>query len=317
MTQDAWEDLVSRLNESSKKKELHLLKAQHKQLADQLAGLTFTPHISEKSRELASLNKALPERVAALMRKKKTKLDKIRNEKVQKEMEEATFKPNLNKTKAPVDGMVRKIGHLMQYEIDRRLRAEQRKALIQEVEDRELTFQPHINKNSERIVSRLQQEAVAKTNGEAPMSPATTARSKKTALLNTLAGGKPLGRSYLPGHEQETFHPTINPRSRTLNRPGVDDKDVYTRLYGIGARPGSSKSPRSKDGSSVVDGGDDGVDAGSSSFVAGSGSVAGMYTGDGDIGHRHPEYFNTVAYDSSRDAKHDFILRRLGAGSLE
>jgi hypothetical protein len=34
---EAWRDLVGRLNESSKKRETVLLKAQHKQLADQLA----------------------------------------------------------------------------------------------------------------------------------------------------------------------------------------------------------------------------------------------------------------------------------------
>ena len=79
LSDEAWRDLVGRLNDSSKKKETFLLKAQHKQLADQLAGLTFTPAISQRSRELAARNDSLPVRVAALMRKKKAKIESIRN----------------------------------------------------------------------------------------------------------------------------------------------------------------------------------------------------------------------------------------------
>jgi hypothetical protein len=307
LTQGAWEDLVGRLNESSKKKELHLLKAQHKALADQLSGLTFTPQISDKSRELASLNKALPERVAALMRKKKAKLDKIRNEKVQRELSEATFKPNLTKSKgsagAGVDAAVRKIGHLMQYEVDRRVRAEQRRALITEMEDRELTFEPRINKNSGRIVARLRQESEgAPSAGASVVGSPTSARISKKALVDTLVSGKqPLGRSYLPGHEQETFQPQINARSRALHRPATAGADVYSRLY---VRGGGSKSP----GGSVAEEEEGG---------AGRGVVGGVL--DEDVGPRHPLHFNTVPFEAG--GRHDFILRRLlssaAAGTYE
>lgn len=314
MTQDSWEELVSRLNASGKKKEVSLLQAQHKQLKDQLAGLTFTPHINGKSRELAELNKALPERVSALMRKKKAKLDRIRNEKAERELAGATFKPNLNKPKTPVDGIVRRVGHLMQYEIDRRVRAEQRRALIQELEDRELRFQPKINKNSARIVNRLKAEADSLNASSlteagaaaAAGSPVTASKSAKKALVETLAQGRPLGRSFLPGHEQETFQPTINERSRTLHRPGVDDIDVFTRLYVHGA--GSTGAPAA--GGSVADGGDD---DGADGAAAGGGGYGGL---DGaDVGPTHPRHFNTIAYDSSSAAKHDFILRRLLSGA--
>jgi hypothetical protein len=315
MTQSAWEDLVARLNEGAKKKELFLLQAQHKQMKDQLAGLTFTPHISEKSRKLAPNAAALPERVALLMAKKKAKLDRIRSEREQKEYAETTFKPNLNKDHKPVDNMVRKLGHLMQYEIDRRVRAEQRRALIQGKEDRDLVFQPKINKNSARIVARLKAEAIAAENSESgaaagapPPSPSTSSRAMRKALVDTLAGGRPLGRSYLPGHEQETFHPKINERSKTLHRPGVDDVDVYTRLYVHGA---GSKSPKgAADGEGPSGGSADGDDNDASN-AAGS-SLSG--TADGELRRNHPRYFNTVAYDAN--GKHDFILRRLlAAGS--
>ena len=49
-----------------------------------------------QSKELAAHNKSLPERVEVLMRRKKSKLDKIRHEKAQSELAEATFKPVIN-----------------------------------------------------------------------------------------------------------------------------------------------------------------------------------------------------------------------------
>ena len=97
-----------------------LLRAQHQQIAAELAGLTFVPHISEKSRELAAQNKSLPARVEALQRRKKAKLDKIRHERVEDELKEATFKPDLSATKnsrsvVKTADERRKIGHLIQY----------------------------------------------------------------------------------------------------------------------------------------------------------------------------------------------------------
>jgi tRNA (guanine37-N1)-methyltransferase len=72
-----WDALVGRLNDSVKRKKSHLLKEQREQIAAELTGMTFAPSISEKSRELAAQTKSLPERVTALMLKKKEKIDKI------------------------------------------------------------------------------------------------------------------------------------------------------------------------------------------------------------------------------------------------
>lgn len=119
LTGGEWSALVSRLNESSRKKQGYLLRAQHQQIASELAGLTFAPHISEKSRELAAQNKSLPQRVEALMRKKKAKLDRIRHDRVEEELREATFRPNLTQTKharaARLVAERRRVGHLLQY----------------------------------------------------------------------------------------------------------------------------------------------------------------------------------------------------------
>lgn len=122
LTGQEWGALVHRLNESSRRKQGYLLRAQHQQIAAELAGLTFAPHISERSRELAAQNKSLPARVEALMRRKKAKLDRIRHDRVEAELREATFRPNLAATKnaraAKTVAEKRRIGHLMQYVSD-------------------------------------------------------------------------------------------------------------------------------------------------------------------------------------------------------
>ena len=120
LTSREWDTLVDRLNASSRNKQLSLMHAQQKRVADELAGLSFKPAISERSRELAATNKSLPERVAALMRKKKARLDAIRLEKAQTELAEATFKPHINEYKpsraaASAKAVQRKISHLLQF----------------------------------------------------------------------------------------------------------------------------------------------------------------------------------------------------------
>jgi hypothetical protein len=59
------------------------------------------------------------------MRKKRAKLEKIRHEKIQKELAEATFKPDLERSRATIKqaGLTpgaqpqgrRQVGHLLQY----------------------------------------------------------------------------------------------------------------------------------------------------------------------------------------------------------
>jgi hypothetical protein len=101
------------------------------------------------------------------------------------------------------------------------------------MEDRDLTFSPAINRNSSRIVDRLRGQGGADgaaTAGAGAAAGAGAVAASTTASSRLRAGGgaasKP-GRSWLPGHEQETFQPRINERSRALHRA---DGDVYSRL---------------------------------------------------------------------------------------
>ena len=208
---------------------------------------------------------------------------------------------------------------------------------MQELEDKQLTFSPAINANSIRIVERLNAERSSGSGGPntadgSPSSPAgrgglgpgaaTAAASGAggSASSQQHGGGggsstapRPLGRSFLPGHEQETFHPRINPRSHALFRPGLDDKDVYSRLYimaGVEKRRAVSAS-NTPSGASVAG---RRVAAAAAAAAAGTAGRGAGEDADGEPTPGHPKYFNNVAFDSSSSggaAKHDFLLNRL------
>jgi hypothetical protein len=209
------------------------------------------------------------------------------------------------------------------------------------MEDRELTFTPVINKNSVRIVDRLNRErTVESAPGSAGASPST--RAAKRALTAALAAGvslataaavtgvplptdtkalKQLGRSLLPGHEEETFHPKINPRSAALHRPGIDDKDVYSRLYEANTASRQIKLRESSRSPGIHPPGVGQNDASSVGSKEYAKDAAGYPIDEaGDPAPGHPQYFNVVAFEPG---KMDFILRRLapafspfGASSL-
>jgi hypothetical protein len=147
-----------------------------------------------------------------------------------------------------------------------------------------------------------------------------------------------LGRSYLPGHEEETFHPKINPRSAALNASRAaaaaggplrdagaaggsgeeGGRDVYDRLYTSVTASRStklrdttqSKSPRRPQSAAL---GASGVGAGPAGGAEGSGALrdaAGHPVDEhGEPLPGHPHYFNVVAWEGS--GRMDFILRRL------
>jgi hypothetical protein len=323
--------LVSRLQESQKKQQQQLLAKQAERQAEETAH-SFKPQISERSRLLSAKNKSLPERVEALLLKKKKRLDDIKQEREQKELEEATFRPAVNRDRPSTaggalggeDGGRRAVGHLMQYEIDRRIRAEQRKLLIAEVEGRDLTFSPALNKNSIRIVERLKEAAVRAAPAlEAGGGGGGGASAASASLRSSHAAPTPLvhappdhadaaeaekrrreqkeaNEEYrrlaarLPGHEEETFRPHIDERSKVLagraiaRQFGVEDVAVTDRL-----------AVRTK-GRGV-------------SGAGGVASPAARLAASGGAGREAPaehapHFFNSVPFDPS--GKHDFVLRR-------
>lgn len=251
---------------SSKRKQQALSAIRAKRDADELASSRRTPAISRRSKQIASAVRRLPDRVNALMARRKRKLDKLRDEAHQREMAEVSLKPKLAR---PINGrmahlmkrMRRRVGHLLQYDVDKQIRARQRQQIMQEVEARELTFSPRINPNSVRIFNKMQRRintirGKIRTHGPDSLTPeerqlaaggktkAARSRTEADNQLKLLAeleadvkSGRlsriPLGKeglSKLPGHEEERFHPRINPRSRRFAQE-EGPEDVHERLY--------------------------------------------------------------------------------------
>jgi len=229
MTQGQFDEVVSRLKEASKRRADALQKMQLQREVEELAGLTFKPTISEHSKSIIArrqdMGAPLRYRVEELMRLQKAKRDKVKMELEKTEAKELTFKPNVLKKRVAGSGPEaaggeggdarRTTGHLLQYDIDRRIRAEQRKILISEMESRDLTFSPAINRNSLRIVERMKQQLASGEGGGG-------------------GGGRPLRHDFMPGHEEEKFKPKILSRSTALaNARHARDggKSVVERLY--------------------------------------------------------------------------------------
>jgi hypothetical protein len=319
--------LVARLQESQKKHQQQLLQKQAERQAEETAH-SFKPLISERSKVLAAKNKSLPERVEALLLKKKKRLDDIKQEREQKELEEATFRPAVNRERPATaggalggdDGGRRAVGHLMQYEVDRRIRAEQRKLLIAEVEGRDLTFSPALNNNSIRIVERLKEaarRAGADTSGAGAAGAGATFRSAHAAptpLVHSAPAhsdaaeterrrreAREANEEYrrlaaqLPGHEQETFRPHIDERSKALAGRAIA-RQFGAEDVGVTARLAMRTKGRGVSGVGGV--------ASPAARLAASGSGAGREVPS----ENQPSFFNSVPFDPS--GKHDFVLRR-------
>lgn len=153
--------------------------------------------------------------------------------------------------------MVRKVENLTHYGQIQRMRRKQRARIMQEVQDRELTFSPQINRKSLQILhdrrasgrgsrptlqarqaahakrqkaARAREQAIRE--GRVPPPVPYDAESVVTsASMRSLKAG---ARTQIPGHEEENFSPVINKRSRRLKRRGSAADagvTVFDRLY--------------------------------------------------------------------------------------
>eukprot|EP00949_MAST-11_sp_MAST-11-sp1_P000974 g974.t1 len=205
LTEAEWDKLIEKLNDQSKKKQIVRMRQQHKHIAKQLAGLNFKPHINKLSREMAAENLKLYEgdRLKHVVKTKQERIEKARHQLAQDAVAECTFSPDLTKKARQFE---RNVDDLMQYAVTKRMRMMQRRQIQQDLEDRDLTFRPHINRKSTAIVQRMQ---------------------KQGKLLPTGGRRGYSGTRKDPGHAEETFSPKINKRSGSLRQSG----NVYDRLY--------------------------------------------------------------------------------------
>lgn len=258
-----WDGLVGRLSASSREKEMHLLRNEHQRIAEELKGQRFTPHICKQSRKLAATNKGLPDRLGSLLRTRTKKIDQIRHEQAQKQLAEVTFHPKINEKS---QRLTRKVANLTKYAEIKKIRAQQRRQIMQEVEDRELTFAPQINRLSLKLVEKRKAKVERKKREEEVAAAVGVKGSASVASRKTARAKRD------PGHEEETFKPKINSRSRTVPRGG---RNVFDRLS-AGNKMGRIES-----------------------------SVHSVVTSATDA--RDPQFFNVVAYKPD----YDFVVRRL------
>lgn len=112
-----------------------------------------------------------------------------------------------------------------------------------------------------------------------------------------------LGRSFLPGHEEETFQPRINPRSAALQRRRGEG--IHERLFEMAER-------KKRDHPAAA--GAAGADADGEAVAGGAGAALRDASGfpvdeAGEPAPGHPHFFSLVAWEPN--GRLDFVLRHL------
>jgi hypothetical protein len=205
LTSDQWDGLVQRLNASLKQHDVQVAATQRAIIAKELADVTFTPRINERSRQLANSDVSIVERTALLEAQRSKKLNNERQRLAEKELEQATFTPKINEiSRNMVSGAT---SRLYESPFEKR-EALARKATMEReaAEKMEYTFSPAINRKSREMAVK----------GKALQLAYSPARSEVSPRRNS----------------EESFMPAINAHSRKLVASAFDtSKPVFERLY--------------------------------------------------------------------------------------
>lgn len=222
-----WNGLVERLHGTKRSKESMIKQQQNRELAEQLRELKFKPSLNKNSARISRETKRGPmlQRMKHDDQVKKKKLQEKRDEQAREEVKEVLDKPNLlgaklslrylKQANKPTD---RTVEDIIQYGEETKLRRLQRKQIMEELENRELTFTPQLNRASLLLQEKMRREGRSMYN---KVSGQTESRQK------VVKGGS--GTNDDPGHEEEVFAPRIS--SRAVAKSSDANKNVYTRLY--------------------------------------------------------------------------------------
>ena len=160
-------------------------------------------------------------RYQAVIEKAQRKKAQIERQRENEELAPCTFKPNMglsHKTFKPGHKFRQPVGTVYdrcnEYGQMKQYRANRRRHWQKKIEEKELTFEPKLNSNTRRILERTAARNPRKTD----LLLAVEERERKFRVA---------GDNRDAGHEEETFQPRINARSRKLARKGK----VYDRLY--------------------------------------------------------------------------------------
>mmetsp|Transcript_64984 Transcript_64984/g.89282 ORF Transcript_64984/g.89282 Transcript_64984/m.89282 type:complete len:410 (-) Transcript_64984:366-1595(-) len=227
MRNNEWNGLVERLHGTKRSKESTIKQQQNRELAEQLRELKFKPSLNKNSARISKETQRGPmlQRMEHDRQVKEKKLEEKRAKQSREEVEEVLDKPNLlgaklslrylKQANKPTD---RTVEDIMQYGEETKLRRLQRKQIMEELENRELTFTPQLNRASLMLQEKMRREGRSMYN---KVSGQTETRQK------VVKGGS--GTNEDPGHEEEVFAPRIS--SRAVARSCDVDKNVYSRLY--------------------------------------------------------------------------------------
>jgi len=197
-------------------------------LAAELQHLQFKPELNKKSRDETKDMKKLVERQDGMIQKKNAELQKQRDAARALEMAECTFKPKLAGAKkgtillkrAGKSTQGKRADEMLNWEKDKETRRLQRKQIVEEMEEAELSFAPHLNRRSLMLTEKMRKE------GKYTVDRATGQTASTPRKLVDKLGGELASTAKVAGHEEETFKPVINTRSAP--RSG---KNVHSRLY--------------------------------------------------------------------------------------
>ncbi len=222
------DELVSRLHDTKRNKDSTIKQQQNRELAEELRELKFTPTLNAKSLELAKQggNKPMVERMTAALVEKEKRLKDEKRKKEEIEVAELMKHPPTpgkqmsdrilrQGKKAP-----RKVDDILQYGEETKLRRLQRKQIMEEMENRELTFTPQLNRAS------LQLQERKRRTGDQAFDEKT---GQTTSTKSIVKGGK--GNHEDPGHEEEVFQPQIFGKRTAHATKAKTSGPVHDRLY--------------------------------------------------------------------------------------
>ena len=197
-------------------------------LAEELRELNFKPELNRKSIGYTkSRTGKLEDRQEGMIQKRNDDMEKQRKLQRELEMKECTFNPSME-GKSKGQKYLKKSGSgaggvsdMLRWEKEKRTRLAQRTQIVEEMEERELSFSPHLNRRSMMIADKMQKDGRLTFNRESGQTVTTPrAHAERT-------GG--VSGQTVPGHEEETFRPTISARAAFLTPNS--SKPVHARLY--------------------------------------------------------------------------------------
>lgn len=167
-----------------------MIKEQNQGLAAELEGFSFRPRINKTSMELSSTMKSLTSRIKEMQEEREKEMESKRKLSERQEVAECSFTPKRNGAKTS-DMYLRKLGReklrpedLIRYEQERERRNEIRRQIVEEVEDKELTFKPQLGERSLKLQEKLVQKGVIEVDPLTRTSVPPSATSPHPAFLS-------------------------------------------------------------------------------------------------------------------------------------